>query len=104
MGDAIFDEWIDTLDKLKKLDFAVDLPGHGIPFSDKNLITAFQDYIQDVIVKGNELKRSGMSADDIAKQIDLTSHAKDFPQITGKGMDMRGARRLVAWLTERGGG
>jgi cyclase len=104
MGDAIFDEWIDTLDKLKKLDFTVDLPGHGIPFSDKNLITAFQDYIQDVIVKGNELKRSGVSADDIAKQIDLTSHAKDFPQITGKGMDVRGARRLYAWLTERGGG
>jgi glyoxylase-like metal-dependent hydrolase (beta-lactamase superfamily II) len=104
MGDAVFDEWIDTLDKLKKLDFNVDLPGHGIAFSNKGLITAFQDYIQDLIVKGNELKRAGMSADDMAKTIDLTSHAKDFPQITGPGMDLRGARRLYAWLTERGGG
>jgi len=104
MGDAIFDEWIDTLDKLKKLDFNVDLPGHGIPFSDKNLITAYQDYLQDLIVKGNELKRSGMSVEDAAKNIDLTSHAKDFPQITGKGADIRGMRRLYAWLTERGGG
>jgi cyclase len=104
MGDAIFDEWIDTLDKVKKLDFTVDLPGHGIPFNDKGLITAFQDYIQDLIVKGNELKRSGMSADEIAQKIDLTSHAKAFPQIAGPGMDVRGARRLYAWLTERGGG
>jgi cyclase len=104
MGDAIFDEWIDTLEKVKKLDFTVDLPGHGIPFGDKGLITAFQDYIQDLIVKGNELKRSGMSADEIAQKIDLTSHAKAFPQITGPGMDVRGARRLYAWLTERGGG
>jgi glyoxylase-like metal-dependent hydrolase (beta-lactamase superfamily II) len=104
MGDAVFDEWIDTLDKLKKLDFNVILPGHGIPFSDKNLITAYQDYLQDLIVKGNELKRAGMSADDAAKVIDLTAHAKEFPQITGKGADVRGMRRLFAWLTERGGG
>ena len=104
MGSAVFDEWIDTLDKLKKLDFTVDLPGHGIPFGDKGLITAYQDYLQDLIVKGNELKRSGMSADDAAKAIDLTSHAKDFPQITGKGADVRGMRRLYVWLTERGGG
>ena len=104
MGDAIFDEWIDTLDKVKKLDFNVDLPGHGIPFSDKNLITAFQDYLQDLIVKGNELKRSGVPVEQAAKDIDLTSHAKDFPQIMGKGADIRGMRRLYAWLTERGGG
>jgi cyclase len=104
MGDAYFDEWVEALDQLKKLDFNVDLPGHGIPFSDKKLITAFQDYLNDLIVKGNELKRSGVSADDAAKRIDMTSHAKDFPQITGPGIDVRGARRLYAWLDERGGG
>jgi glyoxylase-like metal-dependent hydrolase (beta-lactamase superfamily II) len=104
MGDAVFDEWIDTLDRLKKLDFNLVLPGHGIPFSDKNLITAYQDYLQDLIVKGNELKRGGVTAEDAAKQIDLTSHAKDFPQITGKGADVRGMRQLYVWLRERGGG
>lgn len=104
MGDAYFDEWVECLDKLKKLDFNVDLPGHGIPFSDKKLITAFQDYLNDLIVKGNELKRSGVTPEDAAKRIDMTSHAKDFPQITGPGVDIRGARRLYAWLDERGGG
>jgi glyoxylase-like metal-dependent hydrolase (beta-lactamase superfamily II) len=104
MGDAYFDEWVECLDKLKKLDFTVDLPGHGIPFSDKGLITAFQDYLNDLIVKGNELKRSGVTPEDAAKRIDMTSHAKNFPQITGPGVDVRGARRLYAWLDERGGG
>src|SRR5262249_6937844 len=35
MGDAQFDEWVSTLEALKKLDFDIDLPGHGVPFTDK---------------------------------------------------------------------
>ena len=104
MGDATFDDWIAALDALKKLDFTLILPGHGVPFEDKALITAYQDYLQDVIVKGNQLKRGGVSAEDAAKQIDLTSHSKAFPQITGPGAELRGMRRLYVWLTERGGG
>jgi glyoxylase-like metal-dependent hydrolase (beta-lactamase superfamily II) len=104
MGDAIFDDWIDTLEKLKKLDFNTVLPGHGVPFGDKGLITAYQDYLQDLIVRGNELKRQGATPEDAAKRVDLTDHAKAFPQITGPGVDLRGMRRLYAWLTERGGG
>jgi glyoxylase-like metal-dependent hydrolase (beta-lactamase superfamily II) len=49
MGDAFFSEWITTLEELKKLDFAVDLPGHGVPFTNKSLITAYQAYLSDLI-------------------------------------------------------
>ena len=42
MGDAFFDEWVTTLEALKKLDFALVLPGHGVPFGDKGLITAYR--------------------------------------------------------------
>jgi len=104
MGDAYFDEWITTLDALKKLDFAVDLPGHGVPFGDKGLITAFQSYLADLIKQVTELKRQGVSADDAARRVDLRSHAKDFPQIQGLGADVRGVRRAYAWLDERGRG
>ena len=48
MGDAQFDAWITTLDALKKLDFETDLPGHGAPFRNKGLITAFQGYLRDL--------------------------------------------------------
>ena len=101
MGDALFDEWVTTLDALKKLDFAVDLPGHGVPFGDKRLISAFQSYLTDLTTQVAKLKSDGVSAEEAARRVDLTAHAKDFPQIQGPGADLRGVRRVYAWLDER---
>src|SRR5258708_16088168 len=100
MGDAFFDEWITTLEALKKLDFEVDLPGHGVPFTNKSLITAYQSYLHDLTAQAAKLKGQGVSADDAARRIDLTAHAKDFPAIQGPGVDIRGARRVYAWMDE----
>jgi cyclase len=102
MGDAFFDEWITTLDALKKLDFKVDLPGHGVPFTDKGLITAFQSYITDITKQVAALRKQGVAADDAAQRVNLTSHSKEFPQITGAGAEVRGVRRIYAWMDERG--
>jgi glyoxylase-like metal-dependent hydrolase (beta-lactamase superfamily II) len=104
MGDAFFSEWITTLEELKKLDFAVDLPGHGVPFTNKSLITAYQAYLSDLVTQVTKLKADGVSPDDAAKRVDLTKHAKDFPQITGPGAEIRGVRRVYAWLDEQRAG
>jgi glyoxylase-like metal-dependent hydrolase (beta-lactamase superfamily II) len=101
MGDAFFSEWVNTLEEVKKLDFAVDLPGHGTPFTNKSLITAYQAYLTDLINQVTKLKNDGVSVDDATKRVDLTKHAKDFPQITGPGADIRGVRRMYAWLDEQ---
>ena len=101
MGDAFFSEWITTLEELKKLDFAVDLPGHGVPFTNKSLITAYQAYLGDLIAQVTKLKAGGVAPEDAAKRVDLTAHAKDFPQITGPGADIRGVRRMYVWLDEQ---
>ena len=85
----------------KKLDFAVDLPGHGVPFTNKSLITAYQAYLTDLVNQVTKLKNEGVSPDDAAKRVDLTAHAKDFPQITAAGADIRGVRRMYAWLDEQ---
>ena len=100
MGDAYFDEWITTLDHVKQIDFNLVLPGHGVAFRDKDIITSFQSYLKDLIAKGAALKKQGVSADEAAKRIDMTSHAKDFTQITAPGAEVRGIRRLYAWLDE----
>jgi glyoxylase-like metal-dependent hydrolase (beta-lactamase superfamily II) len=102
MGSAYFDEWLKTLDALKKLDFTVDLPGHGAPFTDKRLIAAFQSYLTDILGQVAKLRAQGVSADDAAKRVDLTSHARDFPDIQGPGAEVRGVRRIYAWMDERG--
>ena len=102
MGSAFFDEWIATLDDLKKLDFALVLPGHGHPFSDKGLITAFQSYLRDVMSQVATLRQQGVSPEDAARRVDLTSHQKDFPDIPRIGAEPRGVRRLYEWMDQRG--
>ena len=101
MGDGMFDEWITTLDALKKLDFDTVLPGHGVPFHEKSLITAYQSYLQDLMTQVAKLRAQGLTADEAAQKVDLTSHQGDFPQITGPGADIRGVRRMYQWMDER---
>ena len=101
MGDAQFDEWVATLDALKKLDFQVVLPGHGAPFKGKNLITGFQGYLIDLQKQVRALRAQGLSAEETAQKVDLTSHKGDFPQIQGPGAELRGVRRMYAWLDEK---
>ena len=102
MGDGVFDEWITSLEALKKLDFDTVLPGHGVPFHGKELITAYQDYLRDLVRQVAALRKQGVSADEAAQKVDLTSHQKDFPQIQGPGADLRGVRRMYQWMDETG--
>ena len=101
MGDAMFDEWVTTLDALKELDFGTVLPGHGVPFHEKSLITAYQSYLKDFTIKVAELRKQGLSAEETAQKVDMTSHKADFPQIQGPGAEVRGVRRMYEWMDER---
>jgi cyclase len=104
MGDAQFDEWIATLGALKKLDFQTDLPGHGAPFKSKELITAFQGYLTDLMRQAAELRKQGLTPEQTAQRVDLTAYKKDFPQIQGPGAEIRGVRRLYEWMDEHAKG
>ncbi len=100
MGNGEFDEWITTLEALKELDFDTVLPGHGVPFHEKSLITAYQAYLKDLLSQVATLRKQGLSADQAAQKVDLTSHKADFPQIQGPGADLRGVRRMYEWMDE----
>jgi hypothetical protein len=50
-----------------------------------------------------KLRQQGVSPEDAAQRVDLTSHQKDFPQIRGPGADLRGVRRIYQWMDERAG-
>jgi len=101
MGDAQFAEWVTTLDALKRLDFDTDLPGHGMPFRGKELITTFQGYLRDLMKQGADLRKQGVTAEAAAQRVDLTAYRSSFPQIQGPGADLRGVRRLYAWMDEQ---
>jgi cyclase len=96
MGDSYPEEWIATLERLKALDFDTVMPGHGVVFTGKAKIDAFQRYLRDVIKQTADLKKAGLSANDAAQKIDVTAHKNDFPQIRGVGIDPAGVRRIYA--------
>jgi len=101
MGDAQFAEWLTTLDGLKRLDFDTDLPGHGMPFRGKELITAFQGYLRDLMKQGADLRKQRVTAEAAAQRVDLTAYRSSFPQIQGPGAELRGVRRLYVWMDEQ---
>lgn len=46
-------------------------------------------------------RRQSGGRGEAAKRVDLTAHAKDFPDIEGVGAEVRGIRRVYAWMDER---
>ena len=93
-------DWISTLEALKLQDFDTVLPARGAPFTGKARIDALQSYLRDVLSQTTELLNKGMSVEETARRVDLTSHARDFPQITGPGVDVEAVKRLRTQIEE----
>jgi cyclase len=101
MSDAFVDEWVTTLEELKKLDFVTVLPGHGEAFTDRAKIDYFQAYLRDVWTEVSRLKQQGVSAEEAAKRADLTRHKEHFPTITAPGVPLIGVTRIYEVLNTR---
>ena len=93
-GDAYMEEWIATLDKLRALDFDTVMPGHGVVFTGKGKIEAFQKYLRDVLAQAAALRKQGLSADAAALKIDMTAYRNEFVSIRGVGIDPAAVRRI----------
>jgi glyoxylase-like metal-dependent hydrolase (beta-lactamase superfamily II) len=93
-GDAWMNEWPAALDKLAALDFDTVLPGHGVPFKGKDKIRSFQSYLADFQKQVIALRAQGVSVEEAAKRVDLTSHAADWPQARTPGADVRAVQRI----------
>src|SRR5688572_4679352 len=85
MSDSYPEEWVGSLDALKKLDFDTVLPGHGDAFTDKTKIDHFQPYLRDVWSEVSRLKQQGVPVEEAAKRADLTKHKGNLP-IQGPGV------------------
>jgi len=94
MSDAYVNEWADTLEELKKLNFTTVLPGHGDAYTDLAKIGYFQAYLRDVWTEVTKLKQQGVSAEDAARRADLTKHRANIPSITAPGVPLIGVTRI----------
>jgi glyoxylase-like metal-dependent hydrolase (beta-lactamase superfamily II) len=97
MSDSFPNEWADSLDALKKLDFDTVLPGHGDAFTDNAKIDYFQAYLRDVWSEVSRLKQQGVSAEDASKRADLTKHKGHLP-IQGPGVPLIGVQRIYSLI------
>jgi cyclase len=86
MGDAFFTEWIDTIEAVKQLDFDTVLPGHGRAFTGKAKLDHWQAYLRDFWAQAQRFHKAGIPAEEAAKQVDLRSHAVNYPLIKALGI------------------
>ena len=93
-GDSYPDEWIGTLGRLKALDFDTVMPGHGVVFTGKTKIDAFQKYLADVVSQATALRKQGLSAEAAAAKVDVTAYRGEFASIRGVGVDAAAIRRI----------
>ena len=98
MGDGYLEEWDDTLEHLKGLEFDWVLPGHGNPFQEKERINYLQDYMRDLQARAEALHAQGLSFEEAAAQIDMTDHAEHYPDLTGPGVAPVALQRIFELL------
>ena len=78
MGDGYVEEWPASLDRLKALEFDVMVPGHGMPFTEREQIDHLQAYLRDLNRQVNALYADGVSAQSAARRVDLSAHAQHY--------------------------
>jgi glyoxylase-like metal-dependent hydrolase (beta-lactamase superfamily II) len=88
MGDGYVPDWIETLERLKALDFDVILPGHGLPFREKDRIDHLQSYLADFWTQVAALRSAGVPAEEAAQRIDMRTHASNYSTIQAVGVNL----------------
>jgi glyoxylase-like metal-dependent hydrolase (beta-lactamase superfamily II) len=101
MSDGYVNDWVDTLERIKQLDFVDVIPGHGEPFKGKERMTDLQAYMRDLWQQGTALRKQGVSAEEAARRIDMTAHKGRYPNISGPGIPPIAAARLYEVIDGR---
>ena len=99
--DGYVNEWPDTLEKLKPIDFVDVIPGHGDAFKGKERVDWFQAYLRDLWKQGSTLHDQRIPAAEAAKRIDMTAHKPHYPAITGPGVNVPAVLRMFEVMEGR---
>jgi glyoxylase-like metal-dependent hydrolase (beta-lactamase superfamily II) len=99
--DGYVNEWPDTIEKLRALDFVDVIPGHGDPFKGKERIDWFQAYLRDLWQQTTKLHADGIPAADAARRVDMTAHKVHYTSISGPGVPLVAVTRMYAVMDRR---
>jgi cyclase len=101
LGDGFVNEWPETLEKVKGLDFDYVIPGHWETFRGKQRLEYFQLYLRDLWQQTAKLHAQGIPAEEAAKRIDMTSHKGRYPSITAPGVPSIAVTRMYDVMAGR---
>lgn len=87
-ADADHDNWVRALDRMAAWDVQTVISGHGTPAGPPAL-TAQREYLADLVSQVRAGKRAGKSADELARQIDLSKHGSWAANAAGNATSIR---------------
>jgi cyclase len=101
LSDSFPDEWVNSLEALKKLDFTTVLPGHGEAYTDRAKIDYYQAYLRDAWAEATKMKQQGVSAEEASKRIDMSRHKEHFAPNANLSVPLLGVQRMYELLDAR---
>jgi cyclase len=75
---SFFGEWIDTMKKLRAIEAAVIVPGHGPVMHDKVYIDRVIELLEATKAQATDAFKRGLKADEAIKAVDLSAFRKQF--------------------------
>ena len=89
-------KWLSVLQSIEKLDWNIVIPGHGGIQRNRETITGFAGYLQDLADGVKQAAAKGMTADEAVKNVDLSKHSA-MPDYEDRNADA--IRRAYAEVT-----
>ena len=80
MGDGYVEEWPASLDRLKALEWDTLVPGHGLPFREREQIDHLQALLRDLNRQVTALYAEGVSVQEAIGRVDLSPHVQYYGQ------------------------
>jgi glyoxylase-like metal-dependent hydrolase (beta-lactamase superfamily II) len=87
-ADGNYDNWLRVLDEMASWEPKVVVPGHG-PISDRSALLADRDYLADMMKQVKAGMRAGKTADQLAAEINLSSHGTIAGDATANATSVR---------------
>ena len=100
MHDAYIEEWIESLERVERLDFDILAPGHG-RLGTKDHVRQFREYMQDLYREVLKHARAGLSLEEMQETIRLPRYEKwfgyqsDNPRLNWFPMNIAGMYRHI---------